>query len=535
MTSSAKHVPAANSTTRDPSTFTTPTAAPRDSFAISADVLLRVVLLLLAASAVVLWCITIITDLASHQGKYDFSFYYDAALAYRANIHANIYDQHVLQAVAKAHHVFLGTGVYQYPPLLPILVLPLTFLSFQAAVDIWLFMNLVLWLAGTILLVGLLRRALFGAEPPALRMQELDGPALRSRGGFAARLVATWNGLSPADVFAIGLATIISLTYAPLAQTIQLGQASMSIFFLIMLSFWLLRRGHLGWAGAVLGLATMIKLLPIVLIGYFLLRLQWRVVGGAIAAMVVLLTGMTVVLGPQGVLAMRAIVANGASDSMRFQNEALARMPMWIGVALGGHPSSFLLDVGYVLIGLVAIAFVAGVVVVSRRARTAPALMPWLAPQDRRVRWSVPTLDLLGYGWALCTMVLVSPIFWKHHASWLLPALIICLGCALRQLSRDPSALPGGIMTYRIALVVVALVIGGYALTMVDLPYAFDSTSTIALGPSLLHQPLRPYFMLMRPLGTLLLWTASGMSFLRLSRYYGKSSPSATTVESTES
>jgi len=476
--------------------------------------LMRVVLVTVAASAVLHACIAVVADSAAYRATYDFSFYYDAALAYRDNSHANIYDPRVLQAAAHAHHVFLGVGVYQYPPLLPLLVMPLTFVGFQTASRIWLFMNVVLWLIGTILLAGLLRRALVGEELPRTRTHVHVADSVRSGNRIAARLTAAWSALSTADLFAYALATFISLTYAPLAQSLELGQASMSIFFLIVLSIWLLRRGSLGWAGAVLGLATMIKLLPIILIAYFVLRGNWRVVGGAIGGIALLLLGIIVALSPQAVLDMGAIPANGASDSMRFQNEALARVPMWIAVALGGHPSALWLAMGYALIGLVAIAFVAGVLMVTRRA--VPAEESAGGPSHKRMTLS--TLDFLGFGWTLCTMVLVSPIFWEHHAAWLLPALVFCLGYVVHQLSDtqradEPAPAPG-----RVLVILCALLIGGYVLTMYALPFAYDTDSSYTIGPYFLHIPLRPAFMLLRPVGAVLLWVAAGALFLLLSK-----------------
>ncbi len=476
----------------------------------TADVLLRLLLAMLTAAGVVRWCVDLVANGASYLGTYDFSFYYDAALAYRDNIHANIYDPHLLRATADAHHVFLGVGVYQYPPLLPLVFLPLTLVSFQTASRIWMFLNVIFWVAGTVMLVGLLRRALYGAEPPPLRGRSDRHSLAGSRPRLHARFVSTWQKLSTIDLFAIAVATFVSLTYAPLAQSVALGQASMSIFFLAVLAAWLLRHGRMRWAGAALGLATMIKLLPIVLVVYFVLRGSWRVVAGAVATIAVLLAGMAAILGVDGVLAMRAIPTNGAGDSMRFQNEALSRIPMWIAIAFGGRPSALLLDIGYALIAVVALAFAATVIYVTRSARPPEAPVPGLDHP------SIATLDLLGYDWVLCTMVLVSPIYWEHHAAWLVPALLFGLGYTLRLLARGAGSGAAGVISRGNAAIIAGLLIGGYVLTMIDLPFAYDSDSAYNIGPYFLHVPLRPFFMLIRPIGTLLLWAASGMLFWRL-------------------
>ncbi|MFI5271665.1 MAG: glycosyltransferase 87 family protein [Ktedonobacterales bacterium] len=480
---------------------TTSTATPSGTRGvISARMLLRVTLLLIAAGALMQWWMTVLSYYVSFNGFYDFSFYYDAALALRANPHANLYDPHVLAAVAAQHHVFLGTGVFQYPPLLPIIFIPISHVSFGRASQLWLLFDAVLWLAGTLLLIGVLRRGLHGAVRP------LPRPRLRGArpASWLGGLWDWWALLPDADLFAIATVTFVSLSNDPLQQALRLGQASMLVFFLIALAFWLLSRTRSLSVGLVLAAAVMIKALPIVLAGYFVLRGRWRIVAGTLAGCVALLAGMALVVGPQGLLAMRAIIGNGVGDSMRYQNEALARVPLWLGIAATGHPSTLLVNAGYGLIVLVAVAFVAGVFVAARRHRAAATL---------RGAHSV-TFELLGFSWAVCTMLLVSPISWVHHSAWLLPPFVLCLGYTLARLAGGVRGATGRLRPE--VYVVVALIVG-LVLTMYPLPFQYDSDSTLALSQLFLHRPVRPLFMLLRPLGGLLLWFGSGALFLRFS------------------
>lgn len=112
-------------------------------------------------------------------------------------------------------------------------------------------------------------------------------------------------------------------------------------------------------------------------------------------------------------------------------------------------------------------------------------------------------------------MLLVSPVTWMHHDTWLLPAFVICAGYALRDLS-------GGLHTAaghtNPALYLLAAVLLGYILTMNLLPFGYDGVSTPHLGPYIGGHRLRPLLMLLRPLGTLLLWAASGTLYLRSAR-----------------
>lgn len=469
-----------------------------ESAAPPARVLLGALLDLLLVAAVVRWIVTAVTDVTSKLGIYDFSFYYVEALALRENPHANIYDPRVLRAVADAHHLFLPPGQFQYPPLLPILTIPLTALSFETATRLWLFFNLLLWLAGTALLASVFRHALAGGNAASAP------PMGASRRGLLGR----WYGLPDETRFAIAAAAFISLTYAPLAQATWLGQISMLLFFLLVLVPWLLARRNPALAGAVLALATLIKLFPILLIGYYVLRGRWRVAAGAIGGMLLLTVAMLPVIGVSGLLAMRSILSNGLGDSTHYQNQSLSRVPMWIALEFGGQSTTATTLAGYALIALIALAFVAGVLLAPGRPWPVRRLPKTLSLGDSPA-------DLLGCAWALCTMVLISPLTWEHYDAWLLPAFVLCLGYALRRLASGLYESSGQLKP---EVLIVGAIILGYALTMSDLPFRYDTDATFTLGPIFLHHPVRPLFMLMRPIGTLLAWFAAGALFLRSQR-----------------
>jgi hypothetical protein len=176
--------------------------------------------------------------------------------------------------------------------------------------------------------IGLLRRGLSALERPL--------PSLGLRGMRPAQwlhaLWAWWLRLSDADVFALAIITFVSLTDDPLMEALRLGQASMIVFALIAVAFWLLRRELPFALGLVLAVAVMVKALPLVLVVYFILRMRWRVVLGALVGGLLLLGGMALVVGPQGLAAMRAIVGNGVGDSMRYLSGARRPLPSGRGM-----------------------------------------------------------------------------------------------------------------------------------------------------------------------------------------------------------
>lgn len=466
----------------------------------SSRLLLRIAALLLIGAAAMPWWMTMLSDYAGYLGFYDYSFYFDAGFALRLNRHANVYDPNVLATVAAQHGLFLGTGVFQYPLLLPILFIPISRFSMGRTAQGFIILNCLLWLVGTGLMIGLLRHGLFGADR---RLPRLGLRGSRPR-QWAGRVWSWWQRLSDADVFAIALVTFVSLTDDPLIESVRLGQASILIFFAICLTLWLMRRERAILVGVVIAVAIMIKALPLVLLGYFLLRGRWRLVIAAVLACAAQLGAMALVVGPQGLLAMRAIAGNGLGDSLRYQNEALARVPFWVGIAITKQPSTLLLNSGYALIAIVALAFIGGVLrvtVLRWRART---------KADRRLG---ATFELVGFAWAVSTMVLVSPISWVHHSAWLVPPFALCLGCALRPLASGIHREDGRL---KLEVYLVLALVVGILLTMFQLPFGYDRLSTPELEVLFLHHPIRPLYMVLRPTGALLLWLVSGVQFWRL-------------------
>jgi hypothetical protein len=146
-------------------------------------------------------------------------------------------------------------GVHNYLPFFAILMAPWSLLPLKAAVAVF-----------TVLSLGLLAISVVMAE-----MLLGDGLAQRPR-------PATWIavGLLAAYVVSGGV----------------LGQVGLLLLFLIVTTWFLVERGREWEAGITLGLAVAIKLLPAVLVVYFVLKQRWRVAGTAAAAAVVLGLGL---------------------------------------------------------------------------------------------------------------------------------------------------------------------------------------------------------------------------------------------------
>lgn len=155
-------------------------------------------------------------------------------------------------------------GVHNYLPFFTIFMLPWGFLPLPVAAVLFVGLSLAFFA----LTASLTERMLMGTTP-----------APRPR----AALVVT---------------LLLALPYVYACAVV--GNVGLLVLFLIVASWFLVEHDREWEAGAALGLATLIKLLPAALIVFFLLKRRWRVAGAAAATVVVLGVGLPLfVTGPQ--------------------------------------------------------------------------------------------------------------------------------------------------------------------------------------------------------------------------------------------
>jgi Glycosyltransferase family 87 len=149
-----------------------------------------------------------------------------------------------------------ATGPYNYPPFLAVLMRPISRLPFFVAQTGWLWFNILLILASI---------------PP---------------------LVA-WNASRRTGIGIYLVALLVVTLYTPGHSALMLGQISPLMFFATSWAFGLL--ANKTWAkhhaaqiaaGGLIGLATIIKLYPILLVALLLWKRQLRVVGWTIISLV---------------------------------------------------------------------------------------------------------------------------------------------------------------------------------------------------------------------------------------------------------
>ncbi len=332
----------------------------------------------LAGIAAVYWAIIAAASLEFIQprGKFsDFAHFYAAARAVRMGIGPGIYSAAVLVRIDRLPSGCAGTSLqipYINPPLLAILLQPLTTLSCGDAFRVWRLISLVIWAGVTALLAWQVwRRCLqHGASLP-------------------------WSATAVACLIALS-----AFSY-PILEGLWLGQVDLLILGGIVLAWWLREHNQPFLAGMILAAITVIKLLPAVLIFYFLLRRDWRVLGG-VAVATVLLVGVMLV-GAGGLLTLSAMIPSLTSG--------IGLLPWFNKAVIRLHPV-----LGPALVVVAGLTFTITVVLTHRRGR---------AEEDAT----------LGYAWAVSTMLLVSPVIWLHYLTWLVPVVAACLPYARNRMA----------------------------------------------------------------------------------------------------
>jgi hypothetical protein len=301
-----------------------------------------------------------------------------------------------------------GNLPYPYPPLLACLLAPLARLPLATAYHLW---------------VGVIV-ACFGL------LVWLSARVVRECGGPRPLLLA---------VAAMFLAMIL------VDSNVYWGQVNVPVMTLVAAAVLLGLRGRTGWAGALIGVATALKLLPAALMLWFLVRRDVRALGAFFATLVagVLLVPM-LVGGPSWAWQMNrewlalvfGAVTQGADGLQAhggyvtgYKNGSLAAVfdRLFGGAGRKGalvirlpQPT---IDSITTLVRLAVLAASAAATVRLWRRRT-PAVERWLLPLAASM--------LLLLGW------LFNLILWDHHTVGLVLILPVVTGAAL-----DPRLDPG--------------------------------------------------------------------------------------------
>jgi alpha-1,2-mannosyltransferase len=186
---------------------------------------------------------------------YDFNVYYLAAYGFTHGYdiygitrdvltgHPSSWDTMAQQANVQ-HYVL----PYLYPPLTAQLALPLTRLEVRTAGIIWLILTAVAFALSALLL-----------------------------------------GCSVQKPYGVGLAFLLLLLFAPMLTTLHAGQVNGFVLLALVVGVWGLHKGNAWLAGIGVAVGAMLKLVPVVFIGYYFLRKLWLAMIVAVGTIVVLM------------------------------------------------------------------------------------------------------------------------------------------------------------------------------------------------------------------------------------------------------
>jgi hypothetical protein len=288
--------------------------------------------------------------------------------------------------------------VNAHPPVSILLGLPFAYFSYPAAVELWRLLSFGLILAGIEVIGRALEPMPYALTPP------------------------------------VAVMAILLLTSGPVALTIFQGQLNGVLLALIVGAWWSDRRGHERLSGALLGLAGAIKVSPLLLLGYFVIRGRWRAVTAGLLAFLAANILTAVILGPGVFREYFAVLPQVSKHRSGRTNAALAGLCAKLFDPAPGSPIEPLWRSPelYRLATLGSVAAVAALAALAiRRARCR-------REQDR------------AFGLSITAFLLIGPLTWEHT--------LLLLMLPLGLLARDwPARSRGWRVLFLIVVVAVWL------------------------------------------------------------------------------
>lgn len=346
------------------------------------------VAVLVALAALVLWWGAGVLRITNN---HDFEIFYQAAERLRAG--ENIYAESAAfrEALESGQFNLADDSIrwpYGNPPLLALLITPLTLLPYASAATLWTWINIALLLGACAAVLAAIGRLNWGGAVVAL---------------------AVLYGYYPAQV------------------CLRLGQTEILLFFLISLSFLALKRGRDGWAGAALGLAAAIKFFPAAFILFLLWKRRWKAGLWGIGVAVVALGLSILAAGPENFAAYTeawSVYTGGAFSAFPLNQSINGFLSRTFRANLFG-PTLRGLDLPGLATGL----WIGSAVVLG-------AALAWftrkpVAPQSRRFD--------LEFSAAILVLLLAEPHSQAYAFVWLLLPLLV-LAC--RVVSTYPWSWP---------------------------------------------------------------------------------------------
>ena len=319
---------------------------------------------------VIFHSMALIHQLPSRITQFDFSIYYASGLALREHINPYTTD---LDVVGKRLNLEIDPIHYATdPPTFLLCFEPLTLLSLPQAFWLWTALNFAALVAALILL-------------------------LRGSG------LGIWTAWTLAA---------LSLLYPPVGEHFFYGQNKIFVLLMFVLMMRWMGEGRDAAAGLTLGVATLMRGFPLLLIGYLLLRRRWRAMA---------YTAVGIAIG--GIL---TIAFLGLSQTLSFSHGArFVTMPRFLALPINISLAAFVSRMYWYAFG--ARAGVSNIVrsmlvVISEIGVLALTVKATLKSRD------TADLDWRAFSLWVVTAVMLSPTAWVHYlVSMLIPFIMMSI------------------------------------------------------------------------------------------------------------
>ena len=210
-------------------------------------------------------------------------------------------------------------------------------------------------------------------------------------------VVIWWRTLRPAWYWAIPAVAMLG-TFRPLVDTISSAQIDIMLLLLIVICYWALYHQRDGLAGGVIAVATLFKIYPILLLGFFIIKGRWRAVVGFVIGMLVCNGIAIAVMGwDMHRIYLFDVLPNIGGTTSWVENQTISGfITRWFDVPFDAH--IFALHGVSLVAQLCSLLVIASVCVLALRNEPAQS-----------------TRYALQYGLFVVLMVLAVPAAWMHY------------------------------------------------------------------------------------------------------------------------
>jgi alpha-1,2-mannosyltransferase len=218
--------------------------------------------------------------------------------------------------------------------------------------------------------------------------------------------------LRPSPLATTALLALLVI-WPPLLGTLLEAQISPILLLLLTLAWRSARRGEPTWTGSALGIAGAIRLFPLVAVGYFVLRRDWRTVRAAVLSFAVASLLPLPLVGVSGYVDYATSAAPGATQ-VWIAHEHNVSLWGFVSLLFIGHRTAPALGFAPTLVRPVTLALLA----------MALGILAWRTLARRQRTFADDELTFLAY---LPAMLLASPLTWVHYFVILLLPIVVLL------------------------------------------------------------------------------------------------------------